>query len=242
SAGTTGSRRRASGRTCPTTSPASRTRRRRWRSSSACCRSSASRSTSRTSTTPCASSTGTSPRSSPRTRRSPPTSGSSSRATPAQRADVAWHPARPRIGDVAWLHVKNVPEGATVEGSLDGRPLTFFAYGGGQAALVGLDLEQKPGAHTWRVAVLEREREPRTARGQVQIRRRDFPVQRLQLPPAMVEPDPETERRAVLEGQRMQTLYRTITPERLWRGRFTRPVGGTEPATGFGARRIINGL
>jgi murein DD-endopeptidase MepM/ murein hydrolase activator NlpD len=163
-------------------------------------------------------------------------------ATAAERAEVAWHPARPRIGDVAWLHVKNVPEGATVEGSLDGRPLTFFAYAGGHAALVGLDLEQKAGGHTWRVAVLEREREPRTARGQVQIRRRDFPVQRLQLPPAMVEPDPETERRAVLEGQRLQTLYRTITPERLWRGRFTRPVGGTEPATGFGARRIINGL
>jgi murein DD-endopeptidase MepM/ murein hydrolase activator NlpD len=163
-------------------------------------------------------------------------------AAAAERADVAWHPARPRVGDVAWLHVKSVPEGATVEGSLDGRPLTFFAYAGGHAALVGLDLELKPGAHTWRVAVLEREREPRTARGQVQIRRRDFPVQRLQLPPAMVEPDPETERRAVMEGQHLQTLYRTITPERLWRGRFTRPVAGTEPATGFGARRIINGL
>ena len=38
--------------------------------------------------------------------------------------------------------MKNVPEGATVEGSLDGRPLTFFAYAGGHAALVGLDLEQ----------------------------------------------------------------------------------------------------
>src|SRR5256886_6889809 len=23
-------------------------------------------------------------------------------------ADVAWHPARPRVGDVAWLHVRNV--------------------------------------------------------------------------------------------------------------------------------------
>jgi murein DD-endopeptidase MepM/ murein hydrolase activator NlpD len=159
----------------------------------------------------------------------------------AERADVTWHPAKPRIGDVAWLHVKDVPEGAIVEGSLDGRPLAFFPYGGGHAALVGLDLETKSGAHTWRVAVVEREREPRTARGQVQILRRDFPVQRLALPPAMVEPDPETERRAVMEGQRLQTLYRTITPERLWRGRFTRPVAGTERATGFGARRIING-
>ena len=34
---------------------------------------------------------------------------------------------------------------------------------------------------------------------------------------------------------------RAITAERLWRGRFTRPVGGTVPGTGFGAQRIING-
>src|SRR3989442_1345778 len=32
-----------------------------------------------------------------------------------------------------------------------------------------------------------------------------------------------------------------MTTDRLWRGRFTRPVGGTLPGTGFGARRIING-
>ena len=57
----------------------------------------------------------------------------------------------------------------------------------------------------------------------------------------MVDLDPETERRAVSEAERLRTLYRTITPERLWRGAFTRPVGGTEPGTGFGSRRIING-
>ncbi len=159
----------------------------------------------------------------------------------AERADAVWHPARPRIGDVAWLHVKNVPEAATVEGSVGGRPLMFFPYAGGHAALVGLDLEAKPGAHPWRVAVIERGREPRTAQGRVQVVRRAFPVERLQLPPGMVELDPETERRAVAEGARLRTLYRTITPERLWRGRFTRPVAGAEPGTGFGARRIING-
>ena len=57
----------------------------------------------------------------------------------------------------------------------------------------------------------------------------------------MVDLDAETERRALAEGTRLTTLYRTITPERFWRGRFTRPVAGTEPGTGFGARRIING-
>jgi murein DD-endopeptidase MepM/ murein hydrolase activator NlpD len=66
-------------------------------------------------------------------------------------------------------------------------------------------------------------------------------VQRLTLPRGMVDLDPETERRAVSESDRLQTLYRTVSPLRLWSGRFTRPVAGTEPGTGFGSRRIING-
>jgi murein DD-endopeptidase MepM/ murein hydrolase activator NlpD len=154
---------------------------------------------------------------------------------------VVWHPSRLRLGDVAWLHVRGVAETASVEGSVGGRPLTFFAYGGGQVALAGIDLETKPGAHPWRLAVLEPGREPRRAAGKVTIQRRDFAVQRLTLPPAMVDLDPATERRALSEADQLRTLYRTITPERLWRGRFTRPVAGSEPGTGFGARRVING-
>jgi len=57
----------------------------------------------------------------------------------------------------------------------------------------------------------------------------------------MADPDPETERRAEAEGRQLQMLYRTISPERLWRGAFVRPVAGTEAPSGFGARRIING-
>jgi len=76
-------------------------------------------------------------------------------ALAGERADVVWHPTHPRLGDVAWLHVRNVPEAARVEGSVDGRPLTFFPYAGGHAALLGIDLEAKPGARPWGVAVLE---------------------------------------------------------------------------------------
>ena len=162
-------------------------------------------------------------------------------ALAGERADVVWHPTHPRLGDVAWLHVRNVPEAARVEGSVDGRPLTFFRYAGGHAALLGIDLEAKPGARPWGVAVLEPEREPRTARGTVRFVPRRFPVERLTLPRPMVELDPDTERRALAEAQRLTAVFRAITADRLWRGRFTRPVGGTLPGTGFGARRIING-
>jgi hypothetical protein len=128
-----------------------------------------------------------------------------------------------------------------IEGALGSRSLAFFPYAGGQAAVVGIDLETKSGPEPWRLAILEPGRAPRTLTGKVTIQRREFSVQRLTLPTGMVDLDPETERRAVSEGERLRTLYRTITPERLWRGRFVRPVGGQEPPTGFGARRIING-
>jgi murein DD-endopeptidase MepM/ murein hydrolase activator NlpD len=154
---------------------------------------------------------------------------------------VTWHPERPRVGSVAWLAVAGASERATIEGSVGGRPLTFFPYGGGQAALVGFDLEVKAGALPWSLALVEGPAEPRTARGRVTVQRLDFPVQRLTLPPTMVDLDRETERRAEREAERLRTLYRTISPERLWRGVFTHPLGARVAGANFGSRRVING-
>jgi hypothetical protein len=159
----------------------------------------------------------------------------------AEKAAVAWHPSKPRVGDVAWILVQDVTDTGIVEGSVDGKSLTFFPYAGGYAALFGIDLDTKPGNHVWRVGVVEPGREPRSAQGIVRILRRDFHVERLTVPNTMVDLDPETERRAVAEGKQLATLYRTITPERIWRGKFTAPVGTTKAGAGFGARRIING-
>jgi murein DD-endopeptidase MepM/ murein hydrolase activator NlpD len=159
----------------------------------------------------------------------------------ADRPSVTWHPAKPRPGDVAWVLVQGVPDGVAIEGSLGVRSLLFFPYAGGQAAVVGIDLETKSGPQAWQLAILESGREPRRLSGTLTLARRDFAVQHLKLPSNMVDLDPETEKRAVAEGERLRTLYRTITPERLWRGRWTRPVAGHEPGTGFGSRRVING-
>jgi murein DD-endopeptidase MepM/ murein hydrolase activator NlpD len=159
----------------------------------------------------------------------------------ADRPTVTWHPKRQHPGDVAWVHVRGIADGATLEGSLGPRTLVFFPYAGGQAALVGVDLDTKPGAQPWRLAILEGGREPHALTGTLTIHKRDFPVQRLTLPETMVDLDPETERRAMTEGEHLRTLYHTVTPERLWRGAFVRPVGGSGPATGFGHRRVING-
>ncbi len=162
-------------------------------------------------------------------------------AIPAAPLRVRVVPPAPRQGDVAVVLLGGAQGAREVEGSLGGRSLAFFPYGEGWAALVGIDLEIRPGRAPWRIGVVDAGGTGRQLRGQVSVTQRRFPVQRLTLPRAMVELDPDTERRAEGEAARLKALYETATPERLWRGPFTRPVAGDGPGDGFGARRIING-
>ena len=159
----------------------------------------------------------------------------------AANVKVSWRPSRPDVGGVALLVVHGPPDGSSAEGTIGGRPLNFFREAGGYAALVGFDMELAAGRQPWRVEIREPGRPARSLSGVVPVGRREFPVQRLTLPTPMVDLDPDTERRAVAETETLRRLYRTITPERLWRGSFVRPIDGDEAGTGFGSRRIING-
>ena len=165
-------------------------------------------------------------------------------AAPALAHDtlsVRWEPRVVHPGDVAVVFLTKLPDAKIVEGSAGGWSLTFFPYGDGYAALAGIDLEARPGKLTWRIGVVDGRDRPITASGTLQVKARKFPVQRLTLPREMVELDAPTLKRVEEESKRLGTLYATITPERLWRGRFTKPVGVSDPGEGFGARRTING-
>jgi murein DD-endopeptidase MepM/ murein hydrolase activator NlpD len=155
---------------------------------------------------------------------------------------LRWQPVAPRQGDVALLLVTHPRNPSTLEGSVGGQPLNFFAYGDGYAALAGIDLETKPGKLPWRAGAVDGRGDPLSATGTLEVKARKFPLQRLTLPRELVELDAPTLKRVEEESARLRSLYATVTPERLWRGRFTRPVAGTDEGSGFGARRIINGL
>ncbi len=151
-------------------------------------------------------------------------------AAPAPAApalQVRLVPPTARQGDAVLVFVAGTRGARDVEGSLGGHHLAFFPYGAEYAALTGVDLETKPGRLPWRIGLVDSAGTPRK--------------QRLTLPGEMVNLDPEAERRAANEAIRMRTLYDTVTPERLWRGSFTRPVASRKPGEGFGSRRIING-
>jgi murein DD-endopeptidase MepM/ murein hydrolase activator NlpD len=155
--------------------------------------------------------------------------------------EIRASPPSPRPGDIVMVLVSGARGAREVDGSLGAQPLRFFPSGEKFAALAGIDLEARPGKIGWRVDLVDAGARPRELSGSMVIRPRRFPVQRLTLPPAMVDLDPETEQRAQAEAARLQALYQTVSPERLWRGRFTLPIATEHPGAGFGSRRIING-
>ena len=162
-------------------------------------------------------------------------------ASPAGAFKVAVKPTAVRQGDVALIVVAGVASAPEMDGSVAGRPLFFFPYADGYAALIGMDLEAKPGKTPWRVGFVDGGGAPHKAFGAITVRARSFPVQRLTLPTSMVDLSPANESRAEAEATRLRALYDTISSERLWRGRFTKPIASDVKSEGFGFRRVING-
>jgi len=162
------------------------------------------------------------------------------RAGGAASLEVSWTPDRPRPGDAVRVGVRGAPAGAEIEGTMAGRTVRFFPSREGYAALVGVDVDEKPGWTAWSVTARAGGVTQR-AEGRLEISPREFRVQHLTLPAAMVDLDPATERRALAEAERLTSVYRSVTGRRLWQGPFARPVDGSEPGSGFGARRVING-
>lgn len=74
---------------------------------------------------------------------------------------------------------------------------------------------------------------------ELEITAKDYGVQRLTLPPHMVELDDKTLKRVLAEQKIIQALWKTPDPTPLWHGAFLRPVPGIVVGP-FGKGRIIN--
>lgn len=154
------------------------------------------------------------------------------------RPAVTLTPAEPAPGDVVLLRIGRAP--ADVLADWDGQPVPLFAVRDGLAALVGLDLDAKPGPIPWR---LTRRGAPGRvlAAGRVMVRAKSFATQRLTLPPGQVDLDAATLARVEAERAAFEAALADSAGDRLWRGPFRVPVEGGRATGGFGLRRIING-
>ena len=106
-------------------------------------------------------------------------------------------------------------------------------------ALVGIDLDAKPGVYP--VAIDSRSAAgPLTAAYDLQVRPHKFPTRTLHVDEAFVNPPPDAQARIEREAIELHRLYDASATERFWRDPFVVPVPG-QAVSRFGTRSIFNG-
>lgn len=110
-----------------------------------------------------------------------------------------------------------------------------------QRALMGIDIERKPGEYEISFAAQLPGGEQVSCGARVIVKEGKFTVENLKVAPEFVEPNPKDIERAEREGQQLREIFGTTTPERLWRGSFRLPLPGAKNARNFGRRRVLNG-
>ncbi len=106
-------------------------------------------------------------------------------------------------------------------------------------ALVGIDLDQKPGTYTLTVSGAGGDG-PLTGQSPVVVRPKVFRTRTLRVAPKYVNPPPEVEQRIARESALIAAAYASSAHERLWTGPFTRPVP-QQANSAFGTRSVFNG-
>jgi murein DD-endopeptidase MepM/ murein hydrolase activator NlpD len=119
------------------------------------------------------------------------------------------------------------------------RQVPFFRNGSGYAGLLGLDMEDPPGAHELTVE-LKSEVQNRQLSYSILVIKQKYPVQHLTLPKDKVDLDETSLVRVKAEQEQVRSVLEAISSSRLWDGRFIEPVTGTSTGA-FGRLRIING-
>ena len=107
--------------------------------------------------------------------------------------------------------------------------------------LLGIDLEKPPGRYEWKVSWSGADGSALTCSVFITVHSAKFPTERLKVEKQFVQPDPEQEKRAAEDQKKMRAIYDTVTPERLWDGKFRLPLKDGATGNNFGGRRILNG-
>jgi len=104
-------------------------------------------------------------------------------------------------------------------------------------ALVGIDLDVKPGSYP---VTVDTGSPPQRGVYDLIVARRAFPTRRLKVDEAFVTPPAAEEERIAREAQLLESVWTAPPGERRWSAPFVRPV--PQPAnSAFGTRSIFNG-
>jgi murein DD-endopeptidase MepM/ murein hydrolase activator NlpD len=142
-------------------------------------------------------------------------------------------------GELVLLKVTTTANSQSV--SVRGIGREFPAYRENAAewrALVGIDLDVKPGRYDISVSAGQAAAEQATH--PIVVEPKKFATRQLTVDPAFVNPPPDAQARIIADAARLNLVWASSSPVRLWSGRFVRPV--TAPAnSAFGSRSVFNG-
>jgi hypothetical protein len=145
-------------------------------------------------------------------------------------------------GEIYFVSIVGPPSLKSIDVEFQGAksPLAFSEQKGSYEGLIGIDMETRPGTYEMKVVAIEESGGIYLETFSLRVEEVNFGVQRLSLPPAMVDLDKKNLERVDKEEKQLNSLFQVFREERLWRGAFIRPVEG-EISTAFGLGRIING-
>lgn len=104
--------------------------------------------------------------------------------------------------------------------------------------LLGVDLDVRPGRHIVSLAASSADATSMTTRT-LDVADRSFPTRRLTVEPKYVEPPPDVTARILAEAERLNAIWASVTPDRLWSGAFGSPVPDRANSA-FGSRSVFN--
>ena len=161
-------------------------------------------------------------------------------AADAGQLDIATTSRAQQPGELIVVTVTSVGAGSDMRVQLFNRTTDAFSIGEGRwQALVGIDLDQKPGSYALTVDGRVNDLPVRRTR-QIVVRGKVFPSRTLRVAPEFVNPPPALQERIARESALVAAAYAASPRERLWTGPFVRPV--LERANSrFGTRSVLNG-
>ncbi len=147
-----------------------------------------------------------------------------------------------RPGEIVLVQVRSSQNLKGVLVEIFGREFPAFAEPGGLKwmGFVGIDLETKPGRYSMEIRARGENGQTIATAGSLDVVGRSFPERKLRVDEKYVSPPAGLLARINEERQKVNAIFASTTPERLWDGPFLLPVPG-KVISAFGKRSVYNG-
>jgi murein DD-endopeptidase MepM/ murein hydrolase activator NlpD len=160
-------------------------------------------------------------------------------ARPGAKATVT-QPTEVFQGDIVAIKIPGAGL-AAVEGRMGKATVPFHRSANGYyTALVGADLEAKPGVMTLTVKGTTTSGTEHNSQVTLRIKPKSFKKESFSVASEFDQLSPETLERIRHDQEQFSSAFMRSTPERLWEGAFVLPIS-SEVTSPFGYRRVING-